>query len=135
MNRIFLDTHFVVALANRRDQYHERALELSGEYENHPLLTTDGILLEIGNALARNFKAQAIEIIESFRAADEVEIIQLTPWLMEQAFELYRTHRDKEWGLVDCLSFVVMRQAKIDRALTFDRRFVQAGFKALMRTD
>lgn len=135
MTRIFVDTLFVVALVNPRDQYHSRAVELAGRYEGYPLLTTDGVLLEIGNALARNFKTQAIEIIESFRIADEVEILNINPRLMEQAFGLYQSHRDKEWGLVDCLSFIAMRQANIDSALTFDKHFVHAGFKALMRED
>jgi len=41
---------------------------------------------------------------------------------------MYETHQDKTWGLVDCLSFVVMRQHRISVALTFDRHFIQAGF-------
>jgi hypothetical protein len=35
--------------------------------------------------------------------------------------------------MVDCISFVVMRQAGITSALTFDRHFEQAGFHPLMR--
>ncbi len=40
---------------------------------------------------------------------------------------------DKEWGLVDCVSFVVMREHGIEAALTTDRHFIQAGFRALLR--
>jgi uncharacterized protein len=53
-NRIFIDTLFVIALINRRDQYHQQALDLSEQFERYPLLVTDAILLEIGNALARS---------------------------------------------------------------------------------
>ncbi|MCP4933309.1 MAG: type II toxin-antitoxin system VapC family toxin [bacterium] len=133
MNRIFVDTLFVVALVNRRDQYHEYASELAEKYDDHPLLTTDSVLLEIGNALARNFKIQAVDIIDQFKSSEEIKIIGSSPLLFEKGFELYRTHKDKTWGLVDCLSFIVMREANIDSALTFDQHFVQAGFKALMR--
>jgi predicted nucleic acid-binding protein len=45
---------------------------------------------------------------------------------------LYKSHQDKAWGLVDCISFVVMREAGVNQALTFDQHFVQAGFQALM---
>jgi uncharacterized protein len=132
-NKIFVDTLFVVALINRRDQYHQQASELADSLETHPLITTDAVLLEIGNALARNYKDEAVEIIEHFLTSDEVEIIRLTPELFSQAFTLYKTHQDKAWGLVDCISFVVMKQAGITQALTFDQHFVQAGFQALMR--
>ena len=53
--------------------------------------------------------------------------------LFNDAFDLYKTHQDKEWGLVDCISFVVMRHEDVCEALTFDQHFVQAGFTALMR--
>jgi len=48
---------------------------------------------------------------------------------------LYKTHQDKEWGLIDWISFVVMQEADIRKALTFDQHFVQAGFRALMRDE
>ncbi|MBN3881031.1 MAG: type II toxin-antitoxin system VapC family toxin [Nostoc sp. JL23] len=132
-NKIFVDTLFVVALINQRDQYHQRASELADSLETQLLITTDAVLLEIGNALARNYKNEAVEIIEHFFGSDEVEIVRLTPELFAQAFTLYKTHQDKAWGLVDCISFVVMKQAEVSQALTFDRHFVQAGFQALMR--
>jgi predicted nucleic acid-binding protein len=134
-NQIFVDTLFVIALINRRDQYHQQASELTDRFEGHPLLTTDAVLLEIGNALARNYKKEAVEIIEHFFTSDEVEIVHLTPKLFGQAFELYRAYHDKEWGMVDCISFVVMRERNIDQALTFDRHFAQAGFQVLMREE
>ena len=130
-NRIFVDTVFVIALINQRDQYHQQASELADRFEGYPLLTTDAVLLEIGNALARGYKQEAIEVIEQFLASDEVEIKRLTPYLFEQAFELYKQHRDKDWSLVDCISFVTMREAGMSQALTFDRHFVQAGFEVL----
>ena len=105
-NRIFIDTLFVIALINRRDQYHQQALDLAEQFEGHPLLVTDAVLLEIGNALARSYKQEAIEIIEQFLAAEEVEVVHLTPRLFAQGFTLYKSHQDKAWGLVDCISFI-----------------------------
>jgi len=132
-NRIFIDTLFVIALINRRDQYHQQALDLAEQFEGHPLLVTDAVLLEIGNALARSYKQEAIETIEQFLTAEEVDVVHLTPRLFAQGFTLYKSHQDKAWGVVDCISFIVMREAGVNRALTFDQHFVQAGFQALMR--
>ena len=133
MNRIFVDTSFVVALVNEKDQNHATASELSATFDGQPLVTTDAVLLEIGNALARNFKEQAAEIIADFLTSDEVEVVSLDATLFQKAFELYRAHKDKAWGVTDCVSFVVMGERGVADALTSDKDFRQAGFNALMR--
>ena len=131
--KIFADTWFFVALINKRDQYHQKALELSEEYENYPLITTDAVFLEVGNALSNNYKNEAVELIESFLESDDVEVIRLNPDLFDEALSLYKKHQDKSWGLVDCISFVVIKRYEVTQALTFDRHFIQAGFQALMK--
>lgn len=125
----------MIALINPRDQYHSIALGLAEVYEGYPLVTTEGVLLEIGNALARRFKSQAIAIIDEFRQSEEVEIVTLTESLFDKGFVLYRTYSDKFWGLVDCISMIVMQEAGVDCVLTFDQHFSQAGFKALIRDE
>jgi hypothetical protein len=40
---------------------------------------------------------------------------------------------DEEWPLTDCVSFVVRETEKTTDALTGDRHFEQAGFKALLK--
>lgn len=99
------------------------------------MLVTDAILLEIGNALARSHRREAAWVIEQFLSTDEVEVVRLTPALFAQALALFKTYEDKAWSLTDCLSFVVMREAGAEAALTFDRHFAQAGFQVLMRDD
>jgi predicted nucleic acid-binding protein len=131
-DRIFVDTLFVVALINDRDKYHEKALELAAKYSGVSLLVTDAVLLEIGNTLSSRFREQAIKAIEGFIESDEVEVVRLNKSLFELAFEAYKKHDDKTWGLVDCISFIVMREYGVIDALTCDKHFVQAGFRALM---
>lgn len=130
----FIDTSFVIALTNQKDQYHLQALKLAAEFDKRPLITTDAVLLEIGNALARNFKQAGIQIIEHFLTSDEIEIIDLNPELFRRAFDLYRSHLDKDWGLIDCISFIVMRDFGLIHCLTADRHFEQAGFTPLIRS-
>jgi len=133
LNKVFIDTSFVVALVNEKDQHHNRASELADIFDCYTLVTTDAVLLEFGYALARNFKEQAVEVIEDFLTSDEVEIVNLDSALFQSAFALYRTHKDKPWGMTDCISFIVMRERGIVDALTNDKDFRQAGFNALMR--
>jgi len=51
--RILLDTVFVQALLNRRDQYHSKAKALMDRVRGaSDIFVTEAILVEIGNALA-----------------------------------------------------------------------------------
>jgi predicted nucleic acid-binding protein len=54
--------------------------------------------------------------------------------LFHKGFSLYRSRPDQTWGLIDCVSFIVMREAGIVDSLTADKHFEQAGFRALLRT-
>jgi uncharacterized protein len=132
LTSIFIDTAYVIALVNRRDKYHATARTLAKQMVGRSFVTTDSILLEVGNALAQHFRREAIAIIEQFITAPEVEIVHLTPALFSAAFARYKQYADKEWGLVDCISFEVMQARNIRESLTVDRHFVQAGFVALM---
>lgn len=132
----FLDAAYAVALVGPGDQLHARALTLADELEaaRTRLVTTRAVLLEIGNALSRRrHRADAVRLLASLEADPTVEVVELSAELYARAFELYETHADKEWGLTDCVSFVVMRERGLTDALTFDPHFVQAGFVALMR--
>jgi predicted nucleic acid-binding protein len=82
----FVDTSFVVALINQRDQYHSRALDLASQFERRPLLTTDAVLLEIGNALAKNSREASIRAIDDFLTSSEIQIVHLYPDLFHKGF-------------------------------------------------
>ena len=128
LNSVFVDTSFVIALINERDNNHLAALELADVFENNSLIITDCVLLEIGNALSKNFRAESVEIIRYFLTSKEASVVNLNPVLFNKAFSFYETHDDKSYGLVDCVSFVVMTEMAINRVLTFDKHFAQAGF-------
>lgn len=132
---IFLDTSYVNALINTRDQWHSVAVE----WEQHlasarrQLLTTEFILVEIADGLAAvRFRTQATRLIETLQASAQVEIIPASSHLFAKAFDLYRRHADKDWGLTDCASFAVMSESSLSEALTADEHFRQAGFRGLL---
>ncbi|MFM6219474.1 MAG: type II toxin-antitoxin system VapC family toxin [Dolichospermum sp.] len=136
MNEVFLDTSFAIALSSVTDQNHARAVELANQIETNRtlLVTTQAILLEIGNALSKQrYRASAIQLLESLETDPNVEVVLLTNSLYQVAFNLFKQREDKEWGLVDCISFIVMQDRGITDALTADTHFQQAGFRALLR--
>ena len=136
MIEVFLDTSFAIALSAVTDQNHLRAVQLADQFEANKtrLVTTQAILLEIGNALSKQrYRRAAIQILESLEADPNVEIVLLTKDLYRAAFNLFKQRKDKQWGLVDCISFIVMHNRGITDALTADVHFNQAGFRALLR--
>jgi predicted nucleic acid-binding protein len=133
---VFLDTSYALALSAPTDQFHESALHLADELEaaKARLLITRAVLLEIGNALARQrYGAAAVALLDALENDPNVEILPLAEELVGRAMELFRTRTDKEWGLIDCTSFVVMTERGIEKALTADEHFQQCGFRALLR--
>lgn len=132
--KIFIDTSFIIALINERDQYHNQALSLADQYDTQLLVVTDSVLLEVANALSRRYKFEAIQVIEDLLTSEDVEVVRLTPELFDRAFQLYKTRQDKAWGLVDCISFIAMQDRGISIAFTFDQHFAQAGFQILPST-
>jgi predicted nucleic acid-binding protein len=62
------------------------------------------------------------------------KIIPTSPELFLSGILMHRNRPDKEWSLTDCISFHLMQERGIQRALTYDLHFAQAGFQPLMRT-
>jgi len=136
MTEVFLDTSFAIALSSITDQNHARAVKLANQIETDKtrLVTTRAILLEIGNALSKQkYRVAAIQLLESLETDPGVEVVLLTNSLYRLAFNLFKKREDKEWGLVDCVSFIVMQERGISDSLTADSHFQQAGFRALLR--
>ena len=132
MNAVFADTFFYLALLNDSEPDHERAL---GESKIPRLIvTTEFILLELGNACARaEDHADFLALVAGMRASPRVKIIPVSPDLFQRGLGRMRERSDKDWSLTDCISFVVMEDEGLHAALTGDQHFEQAGFKALLK--
>jgi predicted nucleic acid-binding protein len=129
----FVDTGYWIAVFNVRDALHPRARTLAQSVRG-PLVTTAAILLEVADGLNRaSTRHLGGLFLETVRADPRVEIVALTDDLLERAVQLYKARPDKEWGLTDCISFVVMEARGITEALAADQHVLQAGFRALLR--
>jgi uncharacterized protein len=93
----------------------------------------DEVFLDTAFAIALASMAAAVRLLSALERDPKVEIVPLSEHLCARAFELYRERPDKEWGLTDCVSFVVMQDRALGQALTTDEHFEQAGFRALLR--
>lgn len=133
---VFLDTSHLIALASTGDAYHEKSVQWAEATAagGRRVVTTEAILLEVGNSLARRrYRQGAVALLRSLTTDTTAVIEPITTTLFHRALDLYEDRMDKEWGLVDCLSFIVMWDRGLSEALTSDEHFEQAGFIALLR--
>jgi predicted nucleic acid-binding protein len=89
------------------------------------------VILEIGNALAKDFRVEAARVIKVLTGSSRIQVTEINAILLDKAVAVYEKYADKKWGLVDCVSFVVMWEAKLTEVLTFDEDFAQAGFNVV----
>jgi predicted nucleic acid-binding protein len=132
MKTVFVDTSFYVAFVNPRDPLHEAASEFILNYAGKSL-TTEYVLLEVGNSLGRAGDRRVfVNFMISLRRDFQTTILPATHGLFEAALQLYGRRLDKAWSMTDCSSFVVMQQFRLTDALTADHHFAQAGFTTLL---
>lgn len=132
MNAVFADTSFYLALLDERDPLHRPALAESRV--NRPILTTEFILLELGNACSRaEDHADFLALLGGMRTSPRTVIIPLDSGLLQRGLDLFAGRPDKDWSLTDCTSFAAMTEKGLQDALTADHHFQQAGFRPLLR--
>jgi uncharacterized protein len=131
---IFVDTWAWVALADRRDPYHARAIAQHQQLQSHrrPYITTDDVL---GETITYLYDAlptvQAQAFVQAILDASEKGIhrlIHVSPDQFGRAWELRKKYGDKpDISFVDFTSFVVMRDLGISDVFTGDAHFQQVG--------
>lgn len=138
MSVLFADTAFWIALTNRRDQYHERAVA----WRRHVaasrirLVTTEAVLWEWLNGMSHPSSRQIVA--QGYRRCHHdpsISVVTFDAETVGAALSLYEERPDKSWSLTDCISFVVMEREEIHEALTTDHHFEQAGYSTLLKSE
>ena len=133
MNGVFADTSYYVALMGEHDQHHGAAVALAQAFFGE-IITTDFVLVEVGNWLSRAADRPVfLRLLEVLSADPQTTVMPATRDLFDAGRSLFCAAADKDWSLTDCISFVVMQQLGLADALTADHHFEQAGFAALLR--
>jgi predicted nucleic acid-binding protein len=132
MSKVFADTFYFLALLNKKDEAHQKAVEFAGTIGK--LVTTEWVFTELGDGLASSRHRNMFSQTRQQMLADgDVQVVPLDMRLYEEGIQFYTNRADKEWSLTDCISFVVMQREGITEALTGDHHFEQAGFVALLK--
>lgn len=132
MKPVFLDSVGLIALWNRSDQWHAAATDAFDalEADGRRYVSTPFVLAECGNtASRRGFRDKVVIVRRSLEADDS--LIWPTDEEWHEAWAAYERGRPGDPGIVDCVSFVVMRRLGLAEAFTNDQHFAAAGFTPL----
>ena len=101
--------------------------------EQCQFITASVVLLEVGHWLSPvPLRKLAIDLLHRIQQSSRIEVIHVTPEIYAKGWELYSNRLDKDWGIIDCISFVIMQERNLVEALTSDHHFEQAGFQVLL---
>jgi len=134
-NLIYVDAAGWIALVNRRDALHTEAVRIYKQrlQEQCQIITSSVVLLEVGNWLSpAPLRGLAIDLLHRIEQSSRIEVVHVNRDLYARGWELYSNRLDKDWGAIDCISFVIMQERNLTEALTGDHHFEQAGFKVLL---
>src|SRR5205809_540855 len=124
--RLLLDSTFIAGLINSRDQLHLQAKDFLPLIETAAeVVITEAVLIEVGNLL-HLFSIARPSSLTPVMGRRMSPSFQWTPNCFAKPSRLYRLHQDKDWGLTDCISFVVMKERGLVIAMTADTHFRQA---------
>ena len=138
MSKLFIDTSGWASLFIPTETYHAQAANYfrQAQQTKQKLITTNCIVTELVALLGsrqRTSRPKLFQYIDSIKLAPYVDLIHIDASTDAVAWELCKSRPDKAWSLVDCSSFVVMQQLDIQKALTTDKHFEQAGFIRLLK--
>ena len=127
-----LDTVGLIAVWDQSDQWHGLASRVYGQLidQGAILWTTPYILAECGNAAARRpYRGAVGRLLDSLEATGDLIVPTDDDW--SAAWAAYRRGDAGGAGIVDQISFAVMRRLGLTRAFTNDKHFRAAGLEPL----
>ena len=133
---VFVDTSAWLALINKSDGSHVKAKNIRDGLlqDKIQFIVTDYVLVELANSLSKiPWRSSAIQLINSIQVSENIRVVEINKEIYNKAWGLYSSRTDKEWGLTDCTSFVVMNSYTITEAFTNDHHFEQMGFNILLK--
>ena len=129
---VFLDTVGLLAVWDESDQWHSAAEACFSGLLGYraDLVTSSFVLLECGNAAARRPYRSAVSRLRKQMEAGHC-LIMPTVGDWQTAWPEYESGKADSAGIVDHVSFTIIRRLGISKAFTNDGHFRTAGFETL----
>lgn len=122
---IFVDASFLIALFNKDDKFHPKALQLSLKLKRQKarLLVTNIVLAEAINVI---FRLKGAKTTKKFYHAFQktgIKVYYVPKALFQESYSLLWKQKRKGLNFFDCLHLRTAKHLKIKTILTFDRYF------------
>ena len=126
---IFVDTSAIYALLDRDDRDHLKASEQWAKMlkSGMPLFTTNYVVVEVCALSQSRLGLHAVRTLQD-DLLPAIEVQWLDKSSHDSAMTALLAARRRKLSLVDCSSFLAMRQAGARTAFAFDKHFGEEGF-------
>lgn len=114
---IFVDSSYFIAVARKKDQWHERAKEIYDKLDEE-LLVSDLVVSESVTSVGAISGGKEGRVVYDY-ILDNCHIVYADKKMMDRAMEVYLTY-DGILSLADAVSLVVMEDHSVRRILSFD---------------
>jgi len=131
---IFIDTSALIAIMNKKDQYHARAIDIftATAKGKNSIIITSHVFAETITRIERKVSVkQAILAGKMLLNNNGIKIIIPQEDIIDSAWNIFQKYQDQEFSFVECISFAVMKEMRITKAFAFDKHFKIVGFETL----
>jgi len=130
---IFVDTGAWIALSDKSDQHHKKAVEIYAKLkrQQEKFVTSDYVIDETVTRLRYDANHQTaikfLDLIETSQVAGTLRIIRIEEILFQDAISIFRKYDTAVLSFTDCVSFAICQKYKINEAFAFDLHFTMSG--------
>ena len=123
---IFVDSSYYIAIADARDQWHKKALELSEYIETNISVVSSFIISEVVTEIGRRSGGKVAYNLYNY-FTDNCKIIYIDRDLLSESMEIVLKY-DGTLSLADAASVAIMDNMKIGEIVSFDSDFDKVDF-------
>ena len=132
--KAFIDSNFFIALSNKTDSTHKKALKILKKIQNSNIdfYTSYHIIDEVLTVLSQRLsKKEAIIFLLAIKESNFPIILDVDEGVREKSYKLFKKIKIKDISMIDCYSAILMKQNRIKKCFTFDNHFQKLGFETL----
>ncbi len=123
---IFVDSSYYIAIADTKDQWHKKSLELSEYIEINTSVVSSFIISEVVTEIGRRSGGKVAYNLYNY-FTDNCKIIYIDRDLLSESMEIVLKY-DGTLSLADAASVTIMDNMKIGEIISYDSDFDKVDF-------